>query len=113
MDAMRSWSARVTLSWLNWAHDSAVDCLPEREEHKNANNNVEGLHLTVLGGTPLKKGPFQFESRRIYVRPRTGQQSAHSGGQPAAGSQRAYSLGWDRQTDGSRHRLMPPPLGGH
>ena len=23
-----------------------------------------------------------------------------SGGRPAAGSQRAYSLGWDRQTDG-------------
>jgi len=36
-----------------------------------------------------------------------------SGGRPAAGSQRAYSLGWDRQTDGqtdgSRYRLMPPP----
>jgi len=35
-----------------------------------------------------------------------------SGGRPAAGSQRAYSLGWDRQTDrqtdGSRYRLMPP-----
>jgi len=29
-----------------------------------------------------------------------------SGGRPAAGSQRAYSLGWDRQTDGSRYRLM-------
>jgi len=36
-----------------------------------------------------------------------------SGGWPAAGSLRAYSLGWDRrtdgQTDGSRYRLMPPP----
>jgi len=43
-----------------------------------------------------------------------------SGGRPAAGSQRAYSLDscatrpacysleWDRQTDGSRYRLMPP-----
>jgi len=32
-----------------------------------------------------------------------------SGGRPAAGSQRAYSLGWDRQTHGQRCRLMPPP----
>jgi len=31
-----------------------------------------------------------------------------SGDRPAAGSQRAYSLGWDKQTDGSRYRLMPP-----
>ena len=36
-----------------------------------------------------------------------------SGGRPAAGSQRADtdSLGWDRQTDGSRYRLMPPTAG--
>ena len=40
-----------------------------------------------------------------------------SGGRPAAGSQRAdrlgscaTHLGWDRQTDRSRYRLMPPPL---
>jgi len=33
-----------------------------------------------------------------------------SGGRPAAGSQRAYSLGSDRQTDGSRYRFIPPPL---
>ena len=33
-----------------------------------------------------------------------------SGGRPAAGSQRAYSLGWDRQTDGSWYRLMLHPL---
>ena len=32
-----------------------------------------------------------------------------SGGRPAAGSQRADSLGWERQTDGSRYRLSPPP----
>ena len=36
-----------------------------------------------------------------------------SGGRPAAGSQRAYSLNWDRQTDGlpdgSQYRLMPAP----
>jgi len=31
-----------------------------------------------------------------------------SGVRPAAGSQRAYSPGWDRQTDRSRYRLMPP-----
>jgi len=30
------------------------------------------------------------------------------GGRQVAGSQRAYSLGWDIQTDGSRYRLMPP-----
>ena len=47
-----------------------------------------------------------------------------SGGRPAAGSQRAYildssatqpafcSLGWDRQTEGSRYRLMLPCVGG-
>ena len=29
------------------------------------------------------------------------------GDRPAAGSQRAYSLDWDRQTDGSRYQLMP------
>ena len=38
------------------------------------------------------------------------------GGRPAAGSQRAYILGWDRQpggqTDGSRYRLMLPYGGG-
>ena len=35
-----------------------------------------------------------------------------SGGRPAAGSQRAYSLGWDRQTDGriAVLRNAPPPL---
>jgi len=26
---------------------------------------------------------------------------------PSAGSQRAYSLGWDRQTDGSRYSKSP------
>jgi len=35
-----------------------------------------------------------------------------AGGRPAAGSRHAFSLGWDRQTDrqtdGSRYRLMPP-----
>ena len=40
-----------------------------------------------------------------------------SGGWPAAGSQRAFSLGWDRQmgrqTDGSRYRLMSPLWLGH
>ena len=49
---------------------------------------------------------WQFDSRRIYVRPRTGPQSAHG---YAAGSQRAYSLGqlrmpraaapWNRRTE--------------
>jgi len=34
-----------------------------------------------------------------------------SGGRPVAGSQRAYSLGWDQQTDGSRYRLMLPTTG--
>jgi len=33
-----------------------------------------------------------------------------SGCRPAAGSQRADSLGWERQTDGSRYRLSPPSL---
>ena len=62
----------------------------------------------------------QFDSRRIYVRPRTGP----VGGRPAAGSQRAgslgscatqqtcYSLSWDRQTDVLQYRLMPPPYRG-
>ena len=31
-----------------------------------------------------------------------------SGGRPAAGCQRAYSLGWDRQTDVSRYRFIHP-----
>ena len=35
-----------------------------------------------------------------------------SGGRSAAGSQRGYSLGWGRQTDGSRYRLMPTYAGG-
>jgi len=52
---------------------------------------------------------WQFDSWRIYVRPRTGSQSAHG---QAAGSQRAYSLGQlrhgtDRRTEGSRYHLMP------
>ena len=61
---------------------------------------------------PSADGSSIQKSRRIYVRPtRTGPQSAHlwwpavAKLQPA-GSQRAYSLGWDRQTDGSRYRLM-------
>ena len=33
-----------------------------------------------------------------------------SGCRPAAGSQRAYNLGWDRQTNRQRYRLMPCPL---
>ena len=55
---------------------------------------------------------WQFDLRRIYntavcrrvCSPRI------SGGRLAAGSQR--SLGWDRQADGSRYRLMPPMAGG-
>jgi len=39
-----------------------------------------------------------------------------SGGRPAAGSQRAYILGWDRQTDrqtyGSRYGLLRLYCGG-
>ena len=36
-----------------------------------------------------------------------------SGGRPAAGSQRAYSIGWDRQTDGQiAVSLNAPPYGG-
>ena len=66
---------------------------------------------------------WQFDSRRIYVRPRTSPQSAHLWCRSAAGRQRAeslgscatqpacYSLGWDRQTDGSRYRLIPPYAG--
>jgi len=63
-------------------------------------------------GSPIQK------SRLIYVRPRTGTQSAHLWCRrcQAAGSQRAYSLGWDRQTDRqteeSRYRLMLPPTAG-
>jgi len=36
-----------------------------------------------------------------------------SGGRPAAGSQRAYSLGWDKQADGSRYSKMPAIGRGH
>ena len=43
--------------------------------------------------------------------------SAFFDGWPAAGSQRAYSLGWDRQTDrqadGSRYCLVTPYGAGH
>ena len=59
-------------------------------------------------GSPIQK------SRLIYVRPRTGTQSAHLWCRrwKAAGSQRAYSLGWDRKTDRQteewRYRLMLP-----
>ena len=37
-----------------------------------------------------------------------------SGGRPAAGSQRAYIIGWDRQTDGQIAVSLnaPPPYGG-
>ena len=57
---------------------------------------------------------WQFDSRRIYVRPRTGPQSAHG---QAAGMQRAYSLGQlrhgtDRQTDGRIAVSLNAPYGG-
>ena len=54
------------------------------------------------------------KSRRIYVRPRTGPQSAHLWRQTVAKLQAASvpvaqaAAPWDRQTDGSRYRLMPP-----
>ena len=56
--------------------------------------------------------PPADDSRRIYVRPQMGPQSAHG---YSAGSQRAYSLGqlrhWtDRQTE-RRYRLVPPKAG--
>jgi len=35
-----------------------------------------------------------------------------SGGRPAAGSQRAYSLGWDRQTDRQIAVSLNAPYGG-
>jgi len=39
--------------------------------------------------------------------------SSHSsGGRPAAGSQRGYSLGWDRQTDGRIAVSLNSPYGG-
>ena len=68
----------------------------------------------------LPRRRWQFDSRRIYVRPRTGPQSAHLWW-PAvaklAGSHRAYSLaqlrpGTDVRTDGSWYRLMPAACGG-
>jgi len=60
-------------------------------------------------------GRWQFDSRRGSTSVRGRVRSPHiSGGRPAAGSQRAYSLGWDRQTDGSRYRLMSlTPTPGH
>jgi len=59
---------------------------------------------------PVESAPMRGRVRSPHI----------SGGRPAAGSQHAdsldscatqpacYSLGWDRQTDGSRYRLMPP-----
>ena len=75
---------------------------------------------------------WQFDSRRIYVRPRTGPQSAHHWW-PAVAKLQAASVPlqaaslpigygscapraaapWDRQTDGSRYRLMPTYGGWH
>jgi len=56
------------------------------------------------------------KSRRIYVRPRTGPQSAHLWW-PAVAKLQAASVPiawaaapWDRQTDGSRYSKMLPPL---
>jgi len=73
---------------------------------------------------------WQFDSRRIYVRPRTGPQSAHLWWPAVAKLQAAcvplqadsvhkaaarlgqLRPGTDRRTDGSRYRLMPPPTAG-
>ena len=65
---------------------------------------------------------WQFNSRRIYVRPRTGPQSTHlwwpaSCRQPACLGSCAmqpvcYSLGWNRQTDGRIAVLLDASLRG-
>ena len=67
------------------------------------------------GGVARRYAPRlrQFDSRRIYVRPPLGPQSAHlwwpasclcsCATQPAC-----YNLGRERQTDGSQYRLMHP-----
>ena len=69
---------------------------------------------------PPADGSSMQKSRRIYVRPRTGPQSAHLWWPAVAELQAACSVPitqagatWDRQTDGrtygSRYRLIPPP----
>jgi len=69
-------------------------------------------------------GQWQFDSRRIYVRPRTRPQSAHLWWPAVAKLQAAsVSIGWGScaprqlrhgsETDGSRYRLIPAlPHGG-
>ena len=71
------------------------------------------------GGETICPRRWQFDSRRIYVRPRTGPQSAHLWW-PAVAKLQAASVpiakaGTDRRTDrdGSQYRLMPlPPTAG-
>ena len=68
---------------------------------------------------PPADGSSIQKSRRTYVRPRTGPQSAHlwwpAGAQLQAASVPIVQAGTDRridrQTDGSRYRLMPPTAG--
>jgi len=57
------------------------------------------------GGSSTRGGSASIRGRVL---------SPHiSGGRPAAGSQRTYSLGWDRRTDRqaewARYRLKTPP----
>ena len=76
---------------------------------------------------PPADGSSIQKSRRIYVRPRTGPQSAHLWWPAVAKLQAAsdYALyksthslthqaaaPWDRQTDGSRYSKCPPPRRG-
>jgi len=60
---------------------------------------------------PPADGSSIQKSRRIYVRLRTGPQSAHLWW-PALAKLQAASVpivwAWDRQTDGSRYSKMPP-----
>ena len=80
------------------------------------------MKQVIVPGAARRYAPprrWQFDSMRIYVRPRTGPLSAHLWW-PAVAKLQAASVpiakaGTDRQTDrdGSQYHLMPPYGGGH
>ena len=116
----------------------AVDSIIPRDSFRRDNNNghyvcVECRSALVDTRSWIKKvsprgrrddmPPFDGrsiqKSRRIYVRPRTGPQSAHLWWPAVAKVQTASvpiawaAAPWDRQTDGSRYSKMPPLWRGH
>ena len=112
-----------------WLRGGTEDAPPTDQQHRHRRAvNSHAMHQSKLVTTRYRPGAARWyapadssliqKSRRIYVRPRTGPQSAHLWW-PAVAKLQAASVpiawaaaSWNRQTDRSRYTKMLSQGGG-